>query len=169
MINANILKKYLPIVDNFLPVAFGLNSIDNSGNNLSERDIFYKVLIDMKKDVSDLKKIVMGLIENSNNREEFIKENSESINHVLYNDKTVINPAESSIIIPYSKQSNNHPGYIEIQPMDAETDTFNIAEHELEMIKKALIKNNGKRNRAAKELGISERTLYRKIKQFNLD
>lgn len=169
IINANVLKKYLPVVESYLPMAFGLNNIENSGNNLSERDIFYKVLIDMKKDVSDLKKIVMGLIENSGNREEFIKENSESINHVLYNDKSVINPTESSIIIPYSKQNNNHPGFIEIQPMESESDTFNIAEHELEMIKKALIKNNGKRNKAAKELGISERTLYRKIKQFNLD
>ncbi len=169
LINANTLKKYLPVVENFLPMTFGLNNIDNTGNNLSERDIFYKVLIDMKKDVSDLKKIVMGLIENTGNREEFIKENSDSINHVLYNDKSVINPSENPIIIPYNKPNNNHPGYIEIQPMETESDTFNIAEHELEMIKKALIKNNGKRNRAAKELGISERTLYRKIKQFNLD
>ncbi len=168
-INADILRNYLPQLGSFLPLAYN-NSENLSFQGMSERDIFYKFLIDMKKDVSDLKKIVMGLVENSSNREEFIRNNKEDIQHVLYKDNFYQEQYEKPVIITPTPVQPVHSTVIDV-PHFEESDNFGvtIADQELEMIKKALIRNKGKRNRAAKELGISERTLYRKIKQFNLE
>lgn len=168
-INADILRNYLPQLGSFLPLAYN-NSENLSFQGMSERDIFYKFLIDMKKDVSDLKKIVMGLVENSSNREEFIRNNKEDIQHVLYKDNFYQEQYEKPVIITPTPVQPVHNTVIDV-PHFEEADNFGvtIADQELEMIKKALIRNKGKRNRAAKELGISERTLYRKIKQFNLE
>lgn len=170
-ISAEILRNYLPATNNYLPLAY--NGGDNlSFQGMSERDIFYKFLIDMKKDVSDLKRIVVGLVENSSNKDEFIKNNKEDIQHVLYKDNFY--PQETYekpvIIQPTPVQPIVRSQVIDV-PHFEEHDALGstIADQELEMIKKALIRNKGKRNKAAKELGISERTLYRKIKQFNLD
>ena len=169
-ITADILRQYLPVSDNHLPLAFG-NQDSLSAQGMSERDIFYKFLIEMKKDVSDLKRIVVGLVENSGNRDEFIQNNKEDIKHVLYNDNFYGETYDKPVIIP----TNNVPpiirnNVIEVQPFeDHEQESLTIADQELDMIKKALLRHKGKRNKAAKELGISERTLYRKIKQYNLE
>lgn len=169
-ITADILRQYLPVSDNHLPLAFG-NQDNLSAQGMSERDIFYKFLIEMKKDVSDLKRIVVGLVENSGNRDEFIQNNKEDIKHVLYNDNFYGETYDKPVIIP----TNNVPpiirnNVIEVQPFeDHEQESLTIADQELDMIKKALLRHKGKRNKAAKELGISERTLYRKIKQYNLE
>lgn len=168
-VGADILRSYLPNVEsNNLPLAF--SGQDNSaGQGLSERDIFYKFLIDMKKDVSDLKRIVMGLVESSGNREEFIQNNKEDIKHVLYKDDNYYDESyEKPVILPTSPRMRSN--VIEVQHVEEpDNPSFTIADQELDMIKRALIRNKGKRNRAARELGISERTLYRKIKQFNLE
>lgn len=170
-IHAETLRNYLPQVGSYLPLAY--NTGDNLGfQGMSERDIFYKFLIDMKKDVSDLKKIVMGLVENSGNREEFIKNNKEDIQHVLYKDSYYDrDDFEKPVILqPTPVQPIVRTNVIDVPHFEEqENSASTIADQELEMIKKALIRNKGKRNRAAKELGISERTLYRKIKQFNLE
>ncbi len=170
-ISAEILRNYLPVTGNYLPLAYNVG--ENSGfQGMSERDIFYKFLIDMKKDVSDLKKIVIGLVENTSNRDEFIKNNKEDIQHVLYKDNYY--PQETYekpvIIQPTPVQPIVRTNVIDV-PHFEEHDSLGstIADQELEMIRKALVRNKGKRNKAAKELGISERTLYRKIKQFNLE
>lgn len=167
-INADILRMYLPKTDTNLPLAFaGAENMANQG--FSERDIFYKVLIDMKKDVSDLKRVVMDIVENSADRDEFIKNNKEDIQHVLYKDKFYEEPYEKPVIIKPAKPIV-HEQVIDVQALDdMDTQNLTIADQELEMIKKALVRNKGKRNRAAKELGISERTLYRKIKQYQLE
>lgn len=167
---ADILRMYLPQVESNLPLAFGSGETP-AAHGLSERDIFYKFLIDMKKDVSDLKRIVVGLVENSSNRDEFIQNNKEDIRHVLYNDAYYEEPYEKPVIIP---PAGNQPvmrsNVIEVQPLeDHDTQNLTIADQELDMIRRALQRNKGKRNKAARELGISERTLYRKIKQYNLD
>lgn len=167
-VSADILRNYLPNAEsNNLPLAFsGQESI---AQGLSERDIFYKFLIDMKKDVSDLKRIVMGLVESSGNREEFIQNNKEDIKHVLYKDDNYYEePYEKPVILPTGPRIRSN--VIEVQHVEEQDNpSFTIADQELDMIKRALIRNKGKRNRAARELGISERTLYRKIKQFNLE
>ncbi len=167
---ADIFRKYLPDSENNLPRAFS-NTDSLSGQGFSERDIFYKFLIEMKKDVSDLKRIVMGLVESSGNRDEFIRNNKEDIQHVLYKDQFYDEPYEKPVIIPTGNvQPLGRNNVIDVQHVE-EQDALNltIADQELDMIKRALIRNKGKRNRAARELGISERTLYRKIKQFNLE
>jgi len=170
-ISSEILNRYLPQTDKNLPLAFG-SSDGMSSQGMSERDIFYKFLIDMKKDVSDLKRIVVGLVENSTNRDEFIQNNKEEIKHVLYNDNYYTESYDKPVIIP---SNNNAPpiirnNVIDVQPFDDhEQESLTIADQELDMIRRALQRNKGKRNKAAKELGISERTLYRKIKQYNLE
>ena len=169
-VSADILRMYLPQTQTHLPLAF--NSSDGmSMQGMSERDIFYKFLIDMKKDVSDLKRIVIGLVENSNNKEEFIQNNKEDIKHVLYNDNYYEESFEKPVIIPTGNvQPIIRNNVIDVMPLeDEDSDSLTIANQELDMIKRALLRNKGKRNKAAKELGISERTLYRKIKQYNLE
>jgi transcriptional regulator with PAS, ATPase and Fis domain len=169
-ISGEILSYYLPRPVSNLPQLASSNEGQTQG--FSERDIFYKFLIEMKKDVSELKRIVMGLIENNSNREEFIKKHQSEINHVLYNQEPDFDEVDQkqAIIIPSSTViATNKESFIEVQPLDDHTlGSLTIADQELEMIKNALKRNKGKRNRAAKELGISERTLYRKIKQYNL-
>ena len=170
-VSAAILQQYIPQPVNQLPLAMGgMGSEGLSGQGFSERDIFYKFLIDMKKDVSDLKRIVMGLIENSSNREEFIKNNKDEISHVLYKSEGGFSPiSEQPIILPQvSMPATPKSSFIDIQQVH-EVNNLTIAEQELDMIKRALQRNNGKRNKAAKDLGISERTLYRKIKHFELE
>lgn len=169
-VGADILRMYLPPAESHLPLAF--SSADGmSMQGMSERDIFYKFLIDMKKDVSDLKRIVMGLVENSANREEFIQNNKEDIKHVLYKDNYYQEPFEQPVIIPGGNiQPIVRNNVIDVQPVDEHiAQNLTIADQELEMIRKALLRNKGKRNKAAKELGISERTLYRKIRQYQLE
>jgi DNA-binding NtrC family response regulator len=170
-ISGEILSYYLPRPVSNLPQLASSNEGQTQG--FSERDIFYKFLIEMKKDVSELKRIVMGLIENNSNREEFIKKHQSEINHVLYNQEPDFDEVDQkqAIIIPSSTViATNKESFIEVQPLDDHTlGSLTIADQELEMIKNALKRNKGKRNRAAKELGISERTLYRKIKQYNLE
>ena len=170
-VNSNVLASYIPISVNNLPLTLNNGNNDGAFNqSFSERDIFYKFLIDMKKDVSDLKKIVIGLIENTGNREEFIRNNKEDIGQVLYNDVKYQENQGSQVIIPQvnTPQAINH-NVIDVQHFEDEINPHTIAEQELEMIKKALTRNKGKRNKAAKDLGISERTLYRKIKEFDLE
>jgi DNA-binding NtrC family response regulator len=166
----HILSMYLPQTGSNLPLAFK-NKDENSGQSMSERDIFYKFLIEMKKDVSDLKRVVMGLVENSSNQNEYIEENKEEIEHVLYKDDYYDKPFEKPVILPTQKTKPiMRSNVIDVQPLDDQhSQNLTIADQELEMIRKSLIRNKGKRNRAAKELGISERTLYRKIKQYQLE
>ncbi len=168
-VSVHTLAHYLPANINNLPLLGNGFNDSNSNQNFSERDIFYKFLIEMKKDVSDLKRIVVGLIENTGNRDEYIRNNKEDIGQVLYNEMPYNNMPNNPVIIP---QVNKHleNNVIELQHIDhQELTTQTIAEQELDMIKKALVRYNGKRNKAAKDLGISERTLYRKIKEFNLE
>jgi len=165
-INAETLLKYLPQQDsNRLPMV-----LKGEGNEFSERDILYKVLFDMKKDLTDLKKIVVDLIENDNGLEQDFHPKNEKIIQKLYQD---IGSTEAKVKVGYGNTSiqpkaiNNeeiqaHEVVEEIQPLS-------LQELEIDMIKKALSKFKGKRKSAARELGISERTLYRKINEYKLE
>lgn len=168
-VDAQTLSSYLPKPEPRLPMAMG--SGESTFQSFSERDIFYKFLIEMKKDVSDLKRIVIGLVENSSNREEYIQKNREDISHVLYNDTYYEEPYTKPVIVqPSGVTQPSRSNVIDVQPLEEqENGGLTIADQELEMIRKALIRNKGKRNKAARELGISERTLYRKIKQYKLE
>lgn len=164
-IKADTLIKYLPI--HHTPQLPVLANPGTAGNDFSERDILYKVLFDMKKDLMDLKKIVVDLIENDNQlNQDFQPENAQLIKK-LYHD---VGSPESTIQLGYNESSG--PALLNGKSDDTQTieveESLSLQEIEEDMIKKALTKHKGKRKNAAKELGISERTLYRKINEYNI-
>jgi len=167
-INKIVLKDYLPIVGQNLPAIISDKSDKSEFNN--EREILYKVLFDMKGDLNDLKKLTLELMQTSN-LSEFKKNNEQLINKVYKDEKKSMedNIEVLEIENSQSKEANNNykNDFDYIQEVKA-IESLSIQEKELELIKKSLNKHSGKRKLAAQELGISERTLYRKIKQFNL-
>ena len=134
----------------------------------NEREILYKVLFDMKNDLNDLKKLTMELM-NNDNMSEFQK-NNENLIQKIYEERkesethqTINVKNNNSKEIEVVKDNN----YQYVQELNS-SETLSLHDKELELIKKSLERHDGKRKLAAEELGISERTLYRKIKQFDL-
>lgn len=167
LIDAQTIRNYIPAERGALPVIGKSDS--GSGNSMSERDIFYKVLFDLRNDLSDLKKVVMGLIENSgHDQDEFINQNRETINHLLKVDESPSITNSPAPISNFSKPAQDHEIYIEAIETDKD-EVLSLEQKEKEMISKALNKYKGRRKKAAQELGISERTLYRKIKQYEIE
>jgi DNA-binding NtrC family response regulator len=164
-INADIMNNYLPQRQTSqLPMVMTAAS---QGSDFSERDLLYKVLFDMKKDLTDLKKIVVDLIENDNQlNQDFHPENA-SIIKKLYQEVGV---AEGAIQLGYNTSTPSIIKGKEEAPLNAviTEENYSLQEIEEDMIKKALTKHKGKRKNAAKELGISERTLYRKINEYSI-
>ena len=149
-----------------------LGKIDGT-EGMSERDIFYKVLIDMKRDVNDLKKVVFGLLDGNLDARQSMSTAMSTVTPSPTVPASMVNPvyAEPSgtpnpIIIHHEEEDDDDFQDAESYPS---TQTLSLEAQEIEMIKRALIKNHGKRKKAADELGISERTLYRKIKQYELE
>lgn len=164
-INAETLLKYLPEKDtNRLPMV-----VKGDGAEFSERDILYKVLFDMKKDLTDLKKVVVDLIENDHGLEQDFHPKNEQIIKKLYQD---VGTTETTVKLGYGNTSVQ-PKVTNGEEIHAhevvEEQPLSLQELEMDMIKKALAKFKGKRKSAARELGISERTLYRKINEYKLD
>jgi transcriptional regulator with PAS, ATPase and Fis domain len=161
-VDAVILQNYLPsTASKNLPAIFAKDGQENSFSN--EREILYKVLFDMKRDMTDLKKLVLDMMEKgapvSGDQAQIIRN--------LYNE------ADGSFVPDESPVAK----HIHIEPVNKnniqDTEEFveeslSLEEKEIELIKKALDKHNGKRKYAAQELGISERTLYRKIKEYEI-
>jgi len=170
MIDAYTLQKYLPVIDNQLPMLLGKN--DGSYDGLSERDIFYKVLVDLRRDVNDLKKVVFGLLENDNSPLTQNHQNNDQTSLQTYNVHPVV--SENPILIPSTNsnsQDNDEHLYVDAVATSNGIfeDNLSLEAKEIELIRRALDRNQGKRKKAADDLGISERTLYRKIKQYELD
>ena len=170
IVNSEILKNYIPEINKNLPALIDKEKGDESFS--SEREILYKVLFDMKNDLNDLKKLTLELMENDN-FSSFQKKNLDLINKI-YAEKD--NALDKSLeVIPAKNdeikrnQETESSDKYEYAETVVEEEPLLLIEKEVEMIKKALIRSKGKRKSAAKELGISERTLYRKIKQFNLN
>jgi DNA-binding NtrC family response regulator len=130
-ITAEVLGNYIP-KESSLPALY---KDQHNKDNISEREILYKILFDLRKDMNDLKKVVL---------------------------ESTANPAQASQII------KEHAGLFE-GIHEAEDDSLSIVKKEKELIQRALRKNNNKRKYAARDLGISERTLYRKIKEYELE
>ena len=151
-ISADTLLKYIPENSTSkLPMLF---KGENSGE-LSERDLLYKVLFDMRKDVGDLKRIVYGMIRGGS---DFHPETpQQSVAPIVSNEPIILHPVKGE-----------REG-ADIQTHEEVREPLSIEDKEIEMIKNALQKYKGRRNRAAKELGISERTLYRKITRYGLE
>ena len=166
-ITADILRKYLPErAENNLPAIYKEKGKES---DVSERDIFYKVLIDLKKDVSELRKLVFGMLEGSETSEEFIETNKPSITRFIPQESN--QPDTSDFISNSPNDAEEMYQHVVIEDKDSvgEHEVLSLELKEEELIRKALLKNNGRRKKAAKELGISERTLYRKIKQYEIE
>lgn len=163
-IKKGTLINYLPNSQNSnLPAIIkkGQDSSDFS----NEREILYKVLFDMKSDLNDLKKLTMELMKNDN-MSEFQKNNENLIQKIYEQDEEVKNYPIIDVNDNQTKEIKDN-NYQYVQELDSQ-ETLSLHDKELELIKKSLERHEGKRKLAAKELGISERTLYRKIKQFDL-
>lgn len=171
-IDGQTLMNYLPTIgQSELPALYNKGGESSSGDFSSEREIMYKILFDMKNDLHDLKKLTLELIKEGVH-EDFEKDNS-SLMHKVYGGETKSEPkaAESEPkYLPIYKDGDTelHTDTYDTDHETVEEENLSLQEKELELIKKSLERNNGKRKNAADELGISERTLYRKIKQYDL-
>ncbi|MEN6456578.1 MAG: sigma-54 dependent transcriptional regulator [Prolixibacteraceae bacterium] len=132
----------------------------------SEREILYQVLFDMKKDMNDLKKLVLDLMRDGNHAEEFHAENAQII-HNLYKKEASHYVPEPAQAAPAQFDHVNREDILDTEEFVEES--LSLEDKEIELIKKALEKHKGKRKYAAQELGISERTLYRKIREYDID
>jgi transcriptional regulator with PAS, ATPase and Fis domain len=169
LLTPEMVYKYLPnIKESNLPVL--VNDLKRENQNLSERDILYKVLFDMKKDISDLKKIVVEILRNGQLSGDFHEENRHIIKNLYKeNNSTALIKKEFDDEL---ETPDDHHQIIENYEEDASEyieESLSIQKKEKDLILKALEKYNGKRKRAAEELGISERTLYRKIKEYEIN
>ena len=161
-ITAFTLKNYLPEYSGNFPAL--IDNKSDTGDFANEREILYKVLFDMRNDITDLKKLTLELMENGNDLK--VKEDNQHLIQKIYGtDENEDNLVE---IIPAQNTEIYQPQQDKYHDAETVEETLSLQEKEYEMIKKALDRNNNKRKLAAKELGISERTLYRKIKQFDL-
>ena len=175
------LKGYLPDVGSNLPAVINAKKAESDFSN--EREILYKVLFDMQRDINDLKKLTMKLMDNGNVAQ--VREENSSLIDKIYSDEAGredqlaamgVDEIEESHNVEVMNISETTTENLPVQVEDKyhfaeeiqEEESLSLHDKELELIKKSLEKYTGKRKDAAKELGISERTLYRKIKQYNL-
>jgi transcriptional regulator with PAS, ATPase and Fis domain len=168
-ISSVVLEKYLPEGDSSLPTLY--KSQDKE--DLSERDILYKVLFDLKGDVTELKNIVVGLMNNNSEGLSSAVNNPVIMQSVqrLYEKKELQSDLTPKVytpkILPKEEGANSTP--VNMPHQEVLEESLSLADKEKEMILKALKKYSGKRKKAADELGISERTLYRKIKEYSIE
>ncbi len=164
-IRATVLKTYLPDYDGVkLPAVI---KKDDEKSFSSEREILYKILFDMKSDMNDLKKLVFNLLQRGEADVAFDESNTRVIKNLFREagENIVSNiKDEPEADIALRKEREDIQDTEEIVE-----ESLSLADKEVEMIKKALEKFNGKRKPAANELGISERTLYRKIKEYGIE
>jgi len=161
LITASNLHRYLPAEHRELPVLY---QKEPAGSEFSEREILYKVLFDMKRDIGELRKLVADIIENGGISSELKREHQ---------------PVIAQLIKDYGGDDNALPhvevlSRSDVQELDAFSmhevleESLSIQKKEIDLIKRAIEKHGGKRKNAAQELGISERTLYRKIKEYGI-
>lgn len=177
IITADILQKYLPKATyNNLPA---LVETESQQQAFSDRELLYKVLFDMRKDVTELKKLVLQMLTSGSSLAgaEILKNHQDLFKEVQgfpavvpsegnVGNKVVLPVIQSeSGVIPFSASTEQ----IEDIPHETEEETLSLEKKEKELIIKALKQHNGKRKYAAEDLGISERTLYRKIKKYGLE
>jgi len=164
-IDASILKNYLPDYSGVnLPVHI---KKEHESSFSSEREILYKILFDMKSDMNDLKKLVIDILHNN---PESVREDeaNSGVIRKLYDDTDTLFEQKVKTPSSVSFQSTKDAGNIQDTEEIVE-ESLSLTDKEIELINKALEKYHGKRKLAAEELGISERTLYRKIKEYGID
>ena len=167
------LQSYLPTEGSNLPSV--IKDKKSESDFGTEREILYKVLFDMKSDLNDLKKLTMELMQSGNAK---VQETNQHLIKKIYGQKERDSEIDfeeeeprASLMVASERENNfeeQDDNYQFTETIEEEEEVLRLEQKEIEMIKKSLEKNKGKRKAAADELGISERTLYRKIKQFDL-
>lgn len=161
MITSANLQRYLPSENRSLPVLF---QKEQSGGEFSEREILYKVLFDMKRDIGELKKLVVAIIDQGGVSHDLQREHQPIIAQ-LYKDFAEPQQGLSRVEVQPRADNQEIEAFYTPEVLD---DSLSIQKKEIDLIKRAIEKHGGKRKNAAHELGISERTLYRKIKEYGL-
>ena len=170
-VNADTLLKYLPQYNSNNVPSLHKNDNFNSGQSFdnNDREIIFKVLRDNRAEINDLKKIVYDLVAAKSGRTNNINnEGLQVINRIYNSDNEELNQNNSGLKIHSPAIQNNTSSSSSSQVIEVE-ETLSLQEKEIDMIKKALRKYKGKRKNASKELGISERTLYRKINEYSIE
>jgi len=166
-ITIDTLKKYIP-KEGFStqPVLF---KAEGGPENITDREIIYKFLYDMKKDIVDLKKVMLSLMQKNGQGASFNDNDTQLIKRLYedYNEPVQNGDHDEDNIIIHSGNNSNNPIKPTVIHHEVE-ESLSLDDREMELITKALQKHRGKRKSAARELGISERTLYRKIKEYNI-
>ncbi|MGB3585167.1 MAG: sigma 54-interacting transcriptional regulator, partial [Tunicatimonas sp.] len=191
-IDANILRQFLPPTQSSLPALYRQES---GRENFSERDLLYKVLFEMRHDLTELKKLVLRMLQDENFDSRVIREHQDLFNGVHsdlrradkypgFGDQPITSDqfkrefedsVAPSLLIKNGTKSKSEESVVDysniedISPESEEEDDLSLENKEREMIRKALKRHGQKRKYAAQDLGISERTLYRKIKQYEID
>ncbi len=163
-VSGQTLLTYIP-TDNTSSLPMRLNQ-NRSKDDFSERDILYKVLFDMKKDMVELKKLVVDIINHGDGVSNYAADNPQVIN-ALY-EELDMPKGDSTLTIQQPVNHSRSDNYHITHDAEEVEESLSLVDKEADMIKKALKKHKGKRKAASEELGISERTLYRKIKELNL-
>jgi DNA-binding NtrC family response regulator len=171
-ISSQTLLSYLPMENPNLPSVIGTKKSESDFSN--EREILYKVLFDMKSDLNDLKKLTLELMQNGSSK---VQEANKGLIQKIYGkpeENTIFEEEPRVEMLPNQNtliqeefDDDDDENYLFAETVDEE-ETLSLEAKEIELIKKSLERNKGKRKAAADELGISERTLYRKIKQYDL-
>ena len=162
-INGDMISTYLPDPKNNLPALISDNKSESDFS--SEREILYKILFDMKRDLNELKKLTNNLKKTTSNESEKLDDIQSLIPKKF---KEIDDSNNQNNVLLDNNYENKNDKYSFAEEI-IEEETLSIQDKELELIIKALERNNGRRKAAANELGISERTLYRKIKQYDLE
>ena len=173
-ISSQTLLSYLPMENPNLPSVIGTKKAESDFSN--EREILYKVLFDMKADLNDLKKLTLELMQNGSSK---VQETNKNLIQRIYGqneENAIFDKEPTTAIVPmindveqeeFEDDEFDNQNYLFAETVEEE-ETLSLEAKEIELIKKSLERNKGKRKAAADELGISERTLYRKIKQYDL-
>ncbi|PKV75382.1 sigma-54 interaction domain-containing protein [Pontibacter ramchanderi] len=173
-LDANKLRHYLPREQGGSQVPAIMAKEPGADQSFSERDLLYKVLFDMRRDVSELKKLVFELMTRQPGDGELLKEHShlfenlEQISHVRPY-KSTEQPEPYYLPVQQARHEEDYEEKVEDISHETEEEGLSLESMEKEMILKALKKHNNKRKYAANDLGISERTLYRKLKQYDIE
>lgn len=161
-ISAQTLLNYLPEGQHRdLPILY---KSENAFSEISEREILYKVLFDMRRDITELKKLVFEIMKTGGRPETWPKDFPQNL-HKFIGESDIYDHDPADMSIHHTYDTSSEP----LAESEVLEESLSLEKRELELITKALEKHGGRRRNAAKELGISERTLYRKIKEYDID
>jgi DNA-binding NtrC family response regulator len=177
-VDAQTLAKYLPKEQSNLPALFPSGSNSNE-NDFSERDILYKVLFDMKKDMNELKKLVLESFQSGGFNPSVLNKHQnlfEDLESSISFEESSNSSSQANVPLVIESSAHNNERMDDYEDDDIEDiiheeddNSLSLEKKEKELILRALKKHNNKRKHAANDLGISERTLYRKIKQYDIE